>query len=262
VSATIRFDDGAGYERMMGVWSRLAGSVFLDWLAAPNGLRWLDVGCGNGAFTALLCERCAPTAVTGVDPSSGQLDYARRRSDTRGATYLQGDAMQLPVADAQFDAAVMPLALFFVPQPERGIAEMNRAVKPGGIVAAYNWDIPGGGFPLAPLGAEMREMGFPAPLPPSVDTSKAERMRELWEGAGFVGVGTRSIEVQRTFDSFEEWWQICHLSASAGGIIRQQTAEVQAQLKNRLQARLAPATDAQGRITWTARANAVKGRKP
>ena len=35
----------------MGRWSRLVGEQFLDWLDIPKGLRWLDVGCGNGAFT-------------------------------------------------------------------------------------------------------------------------------------------------------------------------------------------------------------------
>ena len=47
----IRFDDGAGYEQMMGKWSQLVGSIFLDWVTPPRGLRWIDVGCGNGAFT-------------------------------------------------------------------------------------------------------------------------------------------------------------------------------------------------------------------
>ena len=37
----IRFDDGADYERTMGTWSRLVGEVFLDWLALPQGLRWI-----------------------------------------------------------------------------------------------------------------------------------------------------------------------------------------------------------------------------
>jgi hypothetical protein len=36
---TIRFDDGEAYERAMGVWSRFAGEIFLDWLALPPGLR-------------------------------------------------------------------------------------------------------------------------------------------------------------------------------------------------------------------------------
>ncbi len=57
---TIHFDDGAAYEQMMGIWSRFAGEIFLDWLALPSGLRWIDIGCGNGAFTELLVERCGP----------------------------------------------------------------------------------------------------------------------------------------------------------------------------------------------------------
>jgi hypothetical protein len=53
----IRFDDGASYERSTGVWSKLAGNVFLDWLKPQSGLRWVDVGCGNGAFTELIFNR-------------------------------------------------------------------------------------------------------------------------------------------------------------------------------------------------------------
>ncbi len=54
------FTDGEAYERMMGRWSRAAGEDFLDWLDLPQGLRWLDIGCGTGAFTQLLLDRCAP----------------------------------------------------------------------------------------------------------------------------------------------------------------------------------------------------------
>ena len=54
------FTDGEAYERLMGRWSRLVGEVFLDWLDVPNGLRWLDVGCGNGAFTEELIARVRP----------------------------------------------------------------------------------------------------------------------------------------------------------------------------------------------------------
>ena len=41
----------------------------------------------------------------------------------------------------------MPLVIFFVPDPAKGVAEMARVVRPGGIVAAYAWDMAGGGFP-------------------------------------------------------------------------------------------------------------------
>jgi 2-polyprenyl-3-methyl-5-hydroxy-6-metoxy-1,4-benzoquinol methylase len=92
----IRFDDGAAYERYMGKWSQLVGETFLDWLAPKPGLRWLDVGCGNGAFTEMLVERCAPASVHGIDPSEGQLAFARTRPASRVAQFAQSDAMALP----------------------------------------------------------------------------------------------------------------------------------------------------------------------
>ena len=55
--------------------------------------------------------------------------------------------MALPFQDNSFDLAVMALVIFFVPDPAKGVAEMVRVVSPGGTVAAYAWDMAGGGFP-------------------------------------------------------------------------------------------------------------------
>ena len=156
----IRFEDGAAYERMMGTWSRLAGEVFLDWLMPGPDLRWTDIGCGNGAFTELLVDRCAPAEVQAVDPSEAQLAFARTRPAAEIAQFQQGDAMALPFADNRFDVAVMALVIFFVPDPAKGVAEMVRVVGPGGTVAAYAWDMLGGGFPGDPIQAQMRAMGL------------------------------------------------------------------------------------------------------
>src|SRR6516225_992274 len=144
----IRFDDGAAYERMMGNWSRRAGNIFLDWLAAPPGLKWIDVGCGNGAFTELIVERWAPVEVQGIDPSEGQLAFAQKRPAARVATFSRGDAMSLSFPADTFDAATMALVIYFTPEPIKGVVEMARVVRPGGTVAAYAWDMLGGGFPL------------------------------------------------------------------------------------------------------------------
>ena len=183
VTNQIRFDDGAAYERYMGKWSQLAGEAFLDWLAPTPGLRWLDVGCGNGAFTEMLVERCAPASVDGIDPSEAQLAYARTRLAPRVAEFRQGDAMALPFPDDTFDAAVMPLVIFFVPDPAVGVAEMARVVRPGGAVTAYAWDMPGGGFPYDALQVEMRGLGLMVPAPPSPDASRLDAMRDLWTAA-------------------------------------------------------------------------------
>lgn len=135
----IRFEDGAAYERMSGIWSRLVGAPFLDWLAPAPGLRWIDIGCGNGAFTELIVDRCAPSKVQGIDPSADQLVFARSRPSGRIAEFRHGDAMELPFPDNRFDAAVMALVIFFVPDPVRSVAEMARVACPGGIVASYTW---------------------------------------------------------------------------------------------------------------------------
>ena len=256
----IRFNDGAAYERMMGVWSRLAGEVFLDWLAPPSGLRWIDIGCGNGAFTELLVERCAPVEVQGIDPSEAQLAFARTRPAARVAEFRNGSAMELPFADGSFDAAVMALVIFFVPDPSKGVAEMARVVRPGGTIAAYAWDILGGGFPLEPIRIEMQAMGVEIAQPPSPGASRIETLRELWRMAGLEGIETREITVRRTFTGFDDFWTTSLMSSSVGAAIAAMAASDVEQLKARVRARL-PA-EAAGRLTCSARANAVKGRMP
>jgi SAM-dependent methyltransferase len=201
----IRFEDGRSYEQYMGDWSRRVGTVFIDWLAPPSGLNWIDVGCGNGAFTELIVERCAPNKVRGIDPSEAQLDFARKRSVVRLAKFDLGDAMALPFPTNTFDVAIMALVIFFVPDPAKGVAEMTRVVRPSGVVAAYAWDILGGGFPLDPLRIELREMGLKPIDPPSVEASRIEAMLDLWTGAGLKAIETREITVQRTFSNFEEF---------------------------------------------------------
>ena len=256
----IRFDDGAGYERYMGKWSQLAGEVFLDWLAPKPGLRWLDVGCGNGAYTEMIVNRGAPSSVEGIDPFEGQLAFARARPAARLAKFQLGDAMAIPFNDDAFDAAVMPLVIFFVPVPAKGVAEMARVVRPGGAVTAYAWDMLGGGFPYDGLHLEMRALGVNVPRPPSSDASRLDAMKALWNGAGLKDVETREIEVKRTFDGFDDYWTTILRGPSVAAKLAAMSPESIELLKGRMRARL-PA-DAAGRITYGARANAIKGIAP
>ena len=256
----IRFDDGTAYERYMGHWSQLAGEIFLDWLAPEPARRWLDVGCGNGAFTELIIQRCAPVSVHGIDPAEGQLKFARERPTTRAAEFSLGDAMALPFAEQTFDMAVMPLVIFFVPDPLTGVREMTRVTRPGGVVAAYAWDMYGGGFPYYALQAEMRGMGISIPAPPSPAASRLDTMRELWATAGLEAIETREIVVQRTFTSLDDYWSAVLGGPSFAATLAAMTAADITRLKAAMQQRL-PA-DANGHITCSARANAVKGRVP
>ena len=164
--------------------------------------------------------------------------------------------MALPFADASFDSAVMALVIFFVPQPAKGVAEMVRVTKPGGLVSAYAWDVVGGGLPFQPFIAEMRAMGLTPPLPPSFEASRMETMRELWKSAGLEEIETRQIVVHRTFNDFEDFWAT-NMLANIGAAVAAMPAADAERLK--AQVRLAVPADATGRVTHTAHANAIKG---
>jgi ubiquinone/menaquinone biosynthesis C-methylase UbiE len=260
VVQTLRFDDGAAYEQTMGIWSRSVGEIFLDWLAPPSGLRWIDVGCGNGAFTQLLVERCAPAEVQGIDPSEGQLAFARSRSTSRVTEFRLGDALALPFPADRFDAAATALVIIFVPDPAKGIAEMVRVVRPGGMVATYMWDMLGGGFPLDPVLVEMRAMGVAPLRPPQLEASRLEVLRGLWTGAGLEAVEVREITVRRTFPDFDNFWMTKLKFPSIAPIVAAMPPADIDTLKSRV--RTALPADAAGRIAYDSRAHAIKGRVP
>ena len=256
----IRFDDGAAYERYMGVWSQLAGQVFLDWIAPAPGLRWLDVGCGNGAFTETLVARCSPSLVEGVDPSEGQIAFARTRIVSPAVRFRQGDAQSLPYPDDSFDLAVMPLVIFFVPEPARGVAEMARVVKPGGQVTAYGWDLQGGGFPYSGMQEALRALGVDVSTPPSPEAAGLAQLKALWRGAGLTDISTREIVVERRYADFDDYWKTVLGGPSVAPALLALTSGEIVRLKETMRARY-PA-DPTGRITCSARANAVSGRVP
>lgn len=258
VATPTQFTDGKAYEQMMGRWSRLAGEHFLDWLALQPGVRWLDVGCGNGAFTELLIERCAPAEVQGIDPSEGQLAFARSRSSADVAEFRQGDAQALPYGNDAFDAAVMALVINLVPEPSKAVTEMARVVKPGGWVATYMWDLMGGGFTMEPIRQALDKMGVPTPMF-GAEVSGMECMRDLWEKAGLDEVTVERIDVHLTYDDFDDFWGantgVANTVSKAIGTLS--PAEGQ-KLKAELRATLP--TDSDGRVSYGAHANAVKGR--
>ena len=92
IEAGQMFSDGKTYERMMGRWSKLVGRIFLGWLGAPKRFHWVEIGCGNGAFTEELIACTAPRAVDSIDPSEGQLAFAPARTAPELAQFHLGDA--------------------------------------------------------------------------------------------------------------------------------------------------------------------------
>lgn len=257
------WERGGPYERYVGRWSRPVAREFVDWLDAPEGLDWLDVGCGTGALTATVAERCAPARLVGIDPAAGFLELARERLGGAAVEFEQGDAQALPFPEGTFDRAVSGLVLNFVPDQARAAAEMARVVRPGGAVALYVWDYAGGmqlmrrfwdaAAALDPRGAELDEgRRFPGCRP--------EPLRALFEGAGLRAVETRAIDVPTVFADFDDYWQpFLGGQGPAPAYCMSLAEEDRAALRERLRASLPVAED--GSIRLTARAWAVRARR-
>ena len=260
-SADKLFTDGEAYERMMGRWSRFAGETFLDWLDVPKGLRWLDVGCGNGAFTEEIIARCAPATVMAIDPSDEQLAFARTRPGAKIAKFEVGDAQKLPFGNATFDVAIMALVLSFLLDPAKAVAEMARVVRPGGWVATYMWDILNGGSPTTPIYTAIESLGSTLPVRPNPAASRLEAMRGFWQTAGLEAIETRVIRIPVRYADFDDFWDSNTVPVGPQGkVIAGMSPGAREQLRVRLREQLPATSD--GRIVYKSFANAVNGRVP
>ena len=112
-----------------------------DALDAQPGERVLDVGCGPGFYVAELLERVGPQgSVTGVDVAPAMLAVAAKRAAGHDNVVLhQADATRLPVADEAFGAALSVQVLEYVADVPAALAEIHRALRPGGRVVI--WDV-------------------------------------------------------------------------------------------------------------------------
>jgi SAM-dependent methyltransferase len=263
-SPTDTWAAGAAYEPYVGRWSRLVAREFLAWLAVPPGGHWLDVGSGTGALSQTILEVAAPRAVRGIDRSGTYVAFARAQVRDGRASFEAGDAQELPVSSSDYDAAVSGLVLNFVPQPERMVAEMARAARPGGAVAVYVWDYGGqmqlmrhfweAAAALDPAAVELDE-GRRFPL------CQPERLAALFQGAGLEQVETRPIDVPTTFRDFDDYWQpFLGGQGPAPSYALALSEERRAALRERLRAALPTAPD--GSIALVARAWAVRGARP
>jgi SAM-dependent methyltransferase len=197
------------YEYFMGRWSRLAARSFLDWLSPAPGLRWLDVGCGSGALSEAVLDRCAVAELTAVDQSEGFVEGVQERLGKLVRCRV-GDATALPAENNSVDYTVSGLVLNFIPEPLKALAEMKRVTSEGGIVAMYVWDYAGtmdflnvfwdAAVMLDSRASDVHERyRFP--------NANAESMSGLLEEAGYRDIDSAPIDVETHFGDFEDYWR-------------------------------------------------------
>ena len=168
----------------------------------------LDVAAGNGNFAFAAARRGAVVTASDLTPRMIELGRARSAAAGTSIEWTEGDAEQLPFADATYDIAGSVFGAMFAPRPELVAAELFRVVKPRGLVAMANYSP--GGF----LGRLSEMMGsfsarpsidLPSPFLWGDENEVSKRFAGL---AASVDVIHRSLEFQSSsVERFLEFWE-------------------------------------------------------
>ena len=204
----VAFDNAAAYDQYMARWSRLAGAPFLAWLAPAPDARWLEIGCGTGAFSALVVSSAAPRVLTAIDASAEQVAAARIANVTDATEFQVGDAQALPFPTASFDVIVSALTINFLPDRRKAVSEMRRVGRAGATIAGYVWDFEGERSPSSLLRSALRLAGVEMAPPSGSADSTLEGLAALFEAGGLAHIATKAIDVTCTFSSFDELWRL------------------------------------------------------
>lgn len=252
---------GDSYDSYMGRWSRQIAPLFLDWLAQPQGLEWLEVGCGTGALSSSILARCRPASLIGIDPSEGFVAVARARVPDDRVAFQVGDAQALTLQTGSRDAVVSALVLNFVPDKAKALAEMKRVARVGGTVGFYVWDYPGGGLEFVSAFWKSAAALDPAALELAEDRRfpfcTPDRLIALAVAAGLRSVESIPLEVPTVFQDFDDFWRPFTLGAGpAPGYCASLDASARRRLAEKLSESLPRCDD--GSIALTARAWAIK----
>ena len=120
------------------------------------GMDLLDLGCGPGSITLGLAQAVWPGEVTGLDQNQNQVELARRAAvDARtfNARFVTGNALALPFPDSSLDAVHCHGFLMHSPRIKEQLTEIVRVLKPGGILASRDMDVPSSFIAPAQVGS-------------------------------------------------------------------------------------------------------------
>jgi ubiquinone/menaquinone biosynthesis C-methylase UbiE len=225
------------YDRFMGRYSSTLAPQLADFAGIESGQRVLDVGCGPGALTTVLVERVGAENVSAVDPSGQFVTAARERHP--GVDVQRASAEDLPFADDMLDAALAQLVVHFMTDPVRGLREMGRVTRPGGVVAACVWDHAGGQTPLAPFWDTVHEIDPGALDESGMAGGREGHLAELFAEAGLSEIEQAILHVQVEHEDFDEWWEPFTLGVGpAGSYVAELDPARQVELRERARQRL------------------------
>jgi len=237
-----------GYEAHFGPLTRQSAESLLDAAAVSGGTRLLDVCCGPGMISAAAAARGARPV--GVDFSAATVALAR--SLVADAEFREGDACALPLDDDEFDAAVCGFGIIHLPDPNQGLREMQRVVRPGARVGVSVWVAPqqGNGFGLM-YGAIKAHADLDVPLPEGPDFfqfSEPEKLARALVEAGFRQPRSTVVEQVWEFDRAQDITRVIFEGmVRARGLVAAQAETARQNIVSEIEAGMAGFRDADGK---------------
>lgn len=219
------------YARLWAPVIQPMGERLVAAIPLANAKAVLDVGVGAGALVPAIRAAAPRALVVGIDRVDRMLEVARAGSPTIPLAVM--DAQQLGLRSSIFDAAILAFVLFHLPDPLRGLSEVARTLRRGGVVAITTW----GANHVPPAAAiwdeELDADGAkPEVLPDSVQQhalmDAPEKVRGLLEAAGLV-------PTRLWIERFERTWTGPELVAlrSGFGIHRRRLCTLHEDLRSR-----------------------------
>jgi SAM-dependent methyltransferase len=200
------------WEPALEAWLGEATELMLDMSGIGTGDRVLDVAAGAGGQSIAAARRVGSEGrVLATDISSNILEYAEREARRAGLTNVATRAMdgeELAVDEGVYDAVISRLGLMYFPDRQRALAEMLRALRPGGRVAAIVFSTPDRNeFFSIPISIIRRRAQLPPPAPgqPGPFSLGADGvLAAAFEAAGFGAVETRTVPAPVRLESAAE----------------------------------------------------------
>ena len=248
---------GDKYDRFMGRYSRELAPRLIEFAGVDSGMAVVDVGCGPGALTERLVELDGADNVAAADPSEPFVAAATERAP--GADVRIAPAEELPWEDDRFDAALSQLAVNFMRDADRGVSEMRRVVRLGGVIAACTWSKRAKDMQmLNSFWAAAR--GLDSGVADEGDAMQyrtAEELDELWRRVGLSEVESDHLRVETSYTDFDDLWEPFTFGVGpAGAYLAKLSPEQREQVRTEL---FKIVGEPSGPFTLSASACAVRG---